>query len=104
MKMVKSKSICVTLNLYYQTRSFPVYLIPDNEKQFYDNLCEIGSFCITVFYDDGTIDTHITNSNDIKHVSDLKNNIKTTSILKAKDNIKYSQIVLAIVSCKMFRS
>jgi len=59
------------MNVSFTKNGKNIYLLPDDIDDFYNNLKAIGSFCITVLYNDGSFDSHITNSSNIKDSSDL---------------------------------
>ena len=66
---------------------------------------KIGSFCVVVFYDNGDVDAHITNSEEIKSADKLESNIRTTSIIKdIQTNPRFNEIKYIYVFCKKYRA
>lgn len=73
---------------YCDKAHFKIYLIPKNEREFFERLMDNKQYNILIYYTDGTNELHEVKSN-LKDINKLKSNILTQRLLK-KSTPKYS--------------
>ena len=77
----------------------PVYLLPADQNDFYNNIKKFGCFSVILVLKDGSIQSYTCPSKNISDADHLISNIKTQSLTKKRYNPKVTEVEFILAVC-----